>query len=243
MRTTLASTAVFVSLLSLACHPAFAAARGGSNYGRNYIVASEELQPWSVGAYYHQRDREVRVGGTGFYPMMELEEYAVYVGYDILPVWTVYASAGESETTFDISDYSEGEMSYGLGTQVNVFDHEIEDPFVMEDRIRINIGGEYIFRESEWLGKDVDYEELTGYATLSIVNDVRGDKTYLPDSIAIFGGPMYSDIRGDDFRDAKDDRWGYVAGLEVFFTKRITANVAYESFEEDGVTVGINLRL
>jgi len=239
MKTKTSSIVIGVFFLATLTGVCFAGPRGGSNRGRDYVVGSQALDPWSAGAYFHSRERQVRVGR--FDPLMKLNEYMVYAGYDVRPFWTVYASIGESKTKFERYDYDDSELVYGLGTQLNLFDHEIEDPFILEDRLRINAGGDYTVRETEWIGGNLEWQELTGYLTLSIVNDVEADKRYYPDSIAVFGGPMYSDILGDDIKDSSGERFGYVVGFEVFATKRLSLHALMEAFEDNGYSVGINL--
>lgn len=242
MKTKKYSILLVVIALSSVATACFAGPRGGSNWGRDYVVASQGLDPWSAGLYYHNREREVQVQPSRVPTLMKISEILVYAGFDLRPWWTVYASIGESKAKFGASEYDDGEMAYGFGTQFNLFDHEIEDPFLLEDRVRINAGGEYVLRETEsaWRG-NLEWQELTGYLTVSIVNDVQADKMYYPDSIAVFAGPMYSDILGDDIKTPSSDSFGYMVGLEVFCTKRLSLHVSMEAFEENGYSAGVNL--
>ena len=98
-----------------------------------------------------------------------------------------------------------------------------------------------------WLSGILDdeqaYSELFASATLSLVNDIYGDKYYLPFSIGVYVGPCYSVIETSS--TSIEDDFGYVAGLEVFYTKRISFFATANQFgsNSSSATVGVHLCL
>ena len=232
---------VGVILLAGCCSQALAAPRAGSNYGRDYVVGSSDLGRWSAGAHYNARERNVTVGPMGL-AQMKTYRITTYAGYDLQPWFTAYVSAGQSRTQFNEFGYGDGELDYGGGFFLNLLDHEIPDPALLENRIRISAGSEYNITsaESPCCG-DVDWSEFIAFATIAIVNDIAGNKSILPNSIAFYGGPIYSRVSSDDIREASDDRLGFMAGMETFLTKRVSFDVRVENFEHASFSGGVNI--
>lgn len=215
-----------------------------SNAGRRYLLLTGELSRWSCGIYYEDGEREVEVRGMD--TMMQSRKGLVYVGFDVMSWCTAYAIAGPNKTKFGDSDYSDNELEYGGGANVNLLDYDILSPTLYEDALRINAGAQYTFTESEWRGRDVEWRELLATLTVSIVNDLDGNKFFLPESIALFGGPVFSyidssSISGVDGTSLKaNDKMGFTAGLEFFVTDTVTFDVKLKKFDSESYAAGLH---
>jgi hypothetical protein len=227
---------VLASSLPLAAGP-----RQPGNFGRDYVLNAQALSRWSLGGYFTTRDRDVLVTGRRVPTDMKNTAIMGYVGAEILPFLSAFVGLGESRTKFKPESHDDTGLCVAFGLQGNLLDHEIEDPALLEDRLRVNAELEYYFKEAEWRGRDLEWEELAASITLSIVNDIQGNKLYLPESLAVFGGPAYLDIQGSDVREASGDSFGYTLGLDIFYSKRISFFSRVEVFEETGYAGGVNV--
>lgn len=242
------TTAIFgiASVLSLSLLPVQAEPRGGSNLDRDFISGDSNSDGWSCGLTYNARDRRVEIADLA--GTMDAQIVAAYIGYSPLPFATVYVLGGQLLSDFDPdfgSDLSENDGSrflYGASLLTDIFSHEIQDPLLMENKIRVNGSMSYVASEVEVFSETLDFEEFTASLTASIANDVVGNKIFLPETIAVFAGPVYSASLSDDIDDSMDDEVGLTVGLEIFHTKRVSYYARYDDFARGGVAAGLNVR-
>ena len=217
-----------------------AAAREVSNRGRDYMVGPAELSAVSCGAYLDTLTRDVDI--MRMPESMRVSKIMAYVGYDVTSWLTPYLTLGQATTRFDF-DPSSSKLAYGGGLQFNFMDHEVPDPTLLEDRIRLNGNVQYTRTgaEDQW-GNDLTWGELESSLTVSIVNDLDGNIQFMPDSIAIFLGPMYSGVQSGDIKGGDSSAFGFLIGLEVFYTQRVSLSAQYNKVGEDGFAAGLNVR-
>jgi len=229
---------VAVPLLLAAAHHVVAAPVANSNLGREYLIGSDSLENWSAGLFTRMGERVISRRGAEV--DLEFTKGMAYVGYDVLRWITPYVALGigDAEIADVDSDGSESELAFGV--HFNILDQEIMDPTLVEDRLRINANIYLGMTEATVDGSTLQWEELAANLTVSIVNDLGGNRSYLPYSIAIYAGPAYSDYRSDDFD--MEEAFGFVGGLEIFHTKRISSDVSMEKFESEAFTASINIR-
>lgn len=242
------TTAFFgiASVLSLSLLPAHAEPRGGSNADRDFISGASESDGWSCGLTYNSRDRRVEIADLA--GTLDAQIVAAYIGYSPLPFATLYVLGGQLLSGFD-PDYGtdptvndSSRFLYGASLQTDIFSHEIQDPLLMENKIRVNGTMSYVASEVEVFSETLDFEEFTASLTASIVNDVVGNKMFLPESVAVFAGPTYSSSLSDDIDDSMDDEVGLTVGLEVFHTKRVSYYARFDDFARSGYAAGLNVR-
>lgn len=231
---------LIVSLLAGDFTAVFAVPLGSSNMGREYLVGAGSPYKWSFGAYVETRERDVAIDRLSSLMSMKSSKIMGYVGYDFLSWFTTYFTAGQHRARIGSSGYADGELECGMGMHFNLLDQEILDPTLFEDKIRINADWQYTTSKTEYGSEVKKWRELFLALTISIVNDIEGNKLYLPNSVAVFWGPLYSDIQGGSINEK--DKIGFTAGLEVFFTEKISLNLAIESFDEVTHIGGINVR-
>jgi hypothetical protein len=217
---------------------------GHPNSTRNYIVGLQSLHYWSAGIYGEGCDREVTVDGRN--RMLTKTRVMGYVGLDVLPWVTLYGTGGSSALKFGgTEETNDAELEYGGGLNINVLDHEVLDPTLFEDRLRINANVSLIHGTTAWdeplAVQEFEWDEVSASVIFSIVNDCEGEKKYVPNSVTVFVGPIYSDYLGSEIEVV--DKAGFLAGLEIFYSASLSFNIGIESFGgESGYMGGVHLR-
>ncbi len=222
---------------------AAAVPRGGSNLDRDFVVGRSDNPGWSCGMTFSTRERLVKI--EGIQGALDATLISAHIGYAVTPWVTLYANAGMMDSKFDWSPASadsDQRFLYGATLHADLFSHEIQDPMLMENKIRVNATVSYQASELAWRQEYYDFRELQVALTASIVNDIVGNKLFLPESIALFGGPVYSASLSDDIKDSPDEDVGLTAGLEVFHTKRVSYYFRVEEFARTGYAGGLNVR-
>jgi hypothetical protein len=217
---------------------------GHPNSTRNYIIGLQSLHYWSAGIYGEGYDRGITVNGVD--RMLTRTRVMGYVGLDVLPWVTLYGTAGSSTLKFgSAEEANDAEFEYGGGLNINVLDHEVLDPALFEDRLRINANVSLVRGRTAWdrpVGvQEFEWDEVSASVIFSIVNDCEGEKKFVPNSVTIFGGPIYSDYMGSEIEVV--DQVGFMAGLEIFYSLSFSFNVGIMSYGgESGYTGGVHVR-
>jgi opacity protein-like surface antigen len=223
----------------------FALPIGTADAGKEYLIATPDLHNFSGGVYYHKAERKVDAGRLTD-ELFTYRSLMGYIGYDILRWVTIYGTLGQNKSRFDSLPYSSGDSEYGFGVAINLLNYEMMDPTLhhhfLFDRIRINAGGQYTRTSGSWLyyPYNAKWQEVYAWLTLSIINDISGNKLYTPLSIAITAGPTFSDIQGENI-DEKD-ALGVMGAIEIYFSKTLSVDVSIEKFEKEQISGGIHIR-
>lgn len=216
-----------------------------SNIGKEYAMSVPNLWNWSVGMHQRETTRTLEPPTFGDYAA---QQTMGYVGYDVLNWVTFYLSGGLQKCRVGTSDsWGDSQTIMGAGLHFNLINKDVADPTLMEDYLRLTAGMEYTTSTTEIYNEDIDVDEFSASLIASLVNDLDGTKTYLPNSISLFAGFLYSDLMFGDVSGFSDeltakDAVGYTAGMEVFFTESVSFLGAMENFGDGGYTVGINVR-
>jgi len=223
---------------------AAAAPRSGGNVGSDFLMGASDKSGWSCGIFYEGRDRHLEIGDNGPTRKVSTDIGAVYIGHTLVKWINVYAFAGmlyADNGTGPLRE-SDDNFLYGGAVHMDFFLHEIQDPVLMENEIRLSGDAAIYVSEFEVFGESRDFQEVKASLTAAIVNHLDGNKLFVPESIGIYGGPVYSQVFGGDLDDGPDDQVGLAAGLEVFHTKRVSYYAGIERFKDTGFTAGLNVR-
>ena len=213
--------------------------RPGGSEGKDYLINTSDLGYWCFGAYTLHRDRQVEVSGLTT-SLLEQKNMA-YVGFHAMPWATLYGSFGQSSRDLG-TGFDESEGEYGVGIHFNILDHMFSDPYLIEDRIRLNGYVQYLFsKTAAGLPGDDTLEERSASLLLSIISKPDAGVSFWPDAIALYLGVVYSDIESSMLNES--DTMGYTAGLEFFITESISLYIGLESFEESGYRAGLHVDL
>lgn len=217
---------------------------GTSNTGQEYLIATPDLHRFSGGFCYHKAERKASIGSVSD-ELFTYRNLMGYVGYDLYRWLNIYGTAGQNKSRIGSLPYSSGDGEYGFGVAINLLNYEMMDPALYHhflfDRIRVNLGGQYTRTSGEWgyYPWRAKWGEVYGWLTLSIVNDISGNKLYTPFGIAVSAGPVYSDLQGDI--DEKGGL-GLMGGIEIYFSRTLSIDVSIEKFEKEQITGGIHIR-
>jgi hypothetical protein len=236
-------TVIFLAAVRI---EAQAGSRAPSNLGREYLVSVNSLSAWSFGGYVDVGEKTLTLDRPHQNVDLACTKYMTYLGYDVFSWLTPYLVAGTSQSKFSggyWDEMADSSAQYGIGIQANLIDHEVADPTLMEDRVRLNAAVEYSVTQADYAGQALDWVDFDASLTLAIVNDVAGNILFVPESIAFFGGPIFSTWSSHDFKPAQNrDELGFTVGMEVFYTTSVSLNIRANMLDHTGMTAGLNIR-
>jgi opacity protein-like surface antigen len=209
----------------------------GSSRTRDYLVGVQDIGRWSAGLSFDSRKRDA--DANGFPVTMKTSKVMGYLGYDVLSWVTAYATAGSTEYEFSDVSSGGGEAEYGGGVRLNLLDHDVLEPTILEDKIQIHGTCQFTRTKAEYLFSSSDVDELYASLILSVVNETTGNKYYVPHSIALFVGAVYADLDASNFDE--DGALGYTAGLEIFYTENLSFSLGIQGFDQAGFVGGVHL--
>ena len=231
--------AVLVFSLFGANHSAQAVPMGAAQHPGGYFFGDEELGRWMMGVYYLDRERDIRTLGS--LTSMQTVKTQAYVGYEIMYGMSGYFTIGSTETQFEGLRMTDTHSEWGFGLQFNILDHEIPDPTLMEDRIRLNATIQYTQCGADWIATEIDWEEIYGSLTLSFVNDIEGNKYFHLNSIGFFFGAVYSDLRSSGIDE--ESEFGYCTGVDLYLTEKTSFEFGTESLDQGAIFAAFHIGL
>lgn len=226
-----------------------------SNRDEEYILSSDnDLSRLSMGLNIENYDRELTFINEFFRrettAIFQFQRYNGYFGFDLFPWLTVYGLGGGCRIGVgedrDLKDFEDGNTEYGAGLRLNILDHIILDPMVIEDKIRLTATVQYTRSsfEIDAINQTFDWFERRSILQFSIINDIPGNPWFSPESVALNIGIVYSDIEGDHDLNEVDAGW-MTLGLEIFYSKRISfdGSISFSNDNETrGMTAGLHFR-
>ncbi|MBT3294707.1 MAG: hypothetical protein HN919_01280 [Verrucomicrobia bacterium] len=225
------------ALLAISFTSAQAFPTGKSNESGDYISGTGLSHLLNGGIYGGTMERDVQFGAVVL--PLETSKAVLYLGLELRPWVTLFVGGGAAEHELGMADGDSSHM-VEAGLLLNVIDHDILDPTLFEDRLRLNMGATWSMTEANWYGEDVKWQEINAFVTLSIVNDTTGNKHFNPNSIALYAGPMYSYIDSDDLE--ADQELGFMAGIEIFMSETISLDLGLRQFDGTGFEGGLNIQ-
>jgi len=215
---------------------------GSSNESRDYLIAARDLSNWSCGTTLNMRERDITAFGSGAVTM-DTQGMLGFLGYDVARWITLYLIGGASQHRI-VGESVPGGAEYGLGLHFNIFDHDIMDPTLFEDRLRLNASCHAVYTECAFRGV-AGVQAMDTYAALtgSIVNDLPGHKFFVPRSIAIYAGPTYSSLQNFDRTVRTLTPFGATAGLEFYWGPHFAWHVGANTYNGTvSPSSGMNIR-
>ena len=217
-----------------------AAPRAAEASGAHYLIAAESLEHWHLGGYYRYQERELKGVDT-----LKQSKAMMHLGRDIFPWLAIYGVVGSSQAKLEHGwgGYSDSALEYGGGAWLNLLDHDILGNLMLESRLRLQALGQISRSSPEINGTDTSYTEFYGNLTLSIVNELIGNKSIWPDAIALFVGPVYNHIESNKL-DEKGSSVGLIGGLDFYITKGVTMSLSYEHYfdNKDALNAALSFR-
>jgi len=234
-----------------------------SNEGGEYLISYQGLDRWGAGFLFSSWDRSVQIqgGGITLENRLDVDRLTGYLSYHLLRTLDVYVAGGSADAEVGkTGERKSASSDYALGLRINILDHIIKDPILLEDKIRLTASAQYSETKVDdlWIGgvgtaRRTSWREKYGALNLAIINDVEGMVMFHPESIALNLGLIYHKLDGtlafDDPRieadriEAKNPTY-FSAGVELFWTKRLSMEAAMlmGGGETKGTVAAIHLR-
>ncbi len=218
-----------------------AAPRSATQISEYYLVPERDLAGWSAGIFVRERERDIRFEDSALSLSLEETRTAAYVGYQLINWITAYIYGGANDTKPAESRMSGsgGGTVFGASIEFNLLSHMLKDPELDEDRIRIHSTVSYTRAEAEAGLLSGNFSEVEADITLSLVNEIEGNKRFLPQAIALYAGGLVSSLQGD--LDETGDSSGFKGGVDILFTRHITLSAGVENLDNTGVTGSLNV--
>lgn len=232
-----------VCLTIAAVNTGFAVPRAAESTGKYYLLAAQDLSAWHVGGTYRQLERNVDLFGLD--RKLKLSRAAFYVGVDVLPWVTVYGTIGSVDA--DLGSFpgdSDAGVAYGGGVWLNLLDHDLVQSLTLEHRLRVQALAQLTRGTPDYDEVSLNYNEFHSALTLTLINEIDGNKQFWPEAVTLFAGPAYSYLNGSRF-DTRNDDFGLVMGSDVLLSRRINLSVRYETYgnSDQAISGSLNVRL
>ncbi|MDE0838752.1 MAG: hypothetical protein OSB41_06810 [Kiritimatiellae bacterium] len=203
----------------------------------NYLITEQDLSGWSAGLYMRDRERDVRVDNSNFPSTLDETRVVGYIGYRLFSWVTVYVHGGQSDG--ELNGFPGDGPAFGGTAEFNLMSHLIKDPGLQDDRIRVHSTVSYTSSEAESGSTTFDYSEIEADLTVSLINELEGNKAFLPQAIGLTAGGLLSSLQGDLEEDG--DTLGYSISLDLLWTEHITIHAGVESLDNTGAFAGVHL--
>lgn len=215
---------------------------GSSNDNIDYLIGAADLSKAYIGLHVKEVDRTVGMINDDRDFKYRGQKSSVYAGYYFARWCSLYLTLADSEVEIPGISQDSG-MEYGFGLYFDILDHDIKDPNLMEDKVRINAGIEYtVLNDVEaFYDEDAKIEEYSASLTFSIVNDLHRNILFTPNSIGLFAGPVYSYL--DSTTLEARDTLGYMYGLDIYFTQEVYVSFGMYDVGKQEIMAGLHLRL
>ena len=124
-----------------------------SNESGDYIFGTGLSHRLSAGVYGGSLDREIEYDNAS--ETLQSKHAMVYLGVTPTRWLTLFGVIGLAEHQVVGLATSDTTQKFELGFLLNLIDHEILDPTLFEDRLRLNAGASWAYTDAEWEGDDV----------------------------------------------------------------------------------------
>lgn len=238
-------TMVVVMVAALAGHT-FAETLPAS-ISRQPLVAGRPSDRLTVGVGYDKTERGIEIDGQ-VDDILEAGTITGYVGYDVLPWLTAFVTVGGAKLDSEADVGADYGVKFSAGASAYLWEGDVIVPAYMSGRISIKAMMEVSRAESdtdvgtvEWVdvlvALPIGYEKFDRYPISS---------SGLQTSLALYAGPAFSHMSGTAdtlFGDLDFDasqRFGVVAGADVFFSPSVSLGAKLIAFDE--LSYGVSAR-
>jgi len=204
----------------------------------------------SVGVTYEEIERGVDFD-KGPDSVLKANSLSLYVGYDVVPWVTAFATIGGSELDGTTEINTDAGLKLSAGVSMCVWDADILEPIYMAGRLTLRP-----MAEISRYASDSDLGEVTWIdATLALPLGYERFDRYpvsahgIATSLALYAGPAVSYIQGSadtnigkiDFE--ADTLLGVMGGVDVYLSPGVALGVAFSVFDETTLSASLRFHL
>ena len=221
---------------------------------RESVFSADDLSALSLGVDVHRQERAIRDEGTSaVVAVPELNWVTAFVGLDIAPSMTIFATAGQC----DISEGSaqaptDDGLRWSLGMSLNLLTHGVPDPAARTGSLSLHAVLEAVYvrldLDSAGSSTTMDWNELS--LSLPVAYEVYAEgigSIEAPYSLTLYAGPVFSPVEGRIEHSGKlldkfesDNDFGLIAGADVFLSENFSLGVKTTYFDE--ASLGATIR-
>lgn len=209
----------------------------------DHLIVAQNLHRFGVGVYGGVIERGVDVTDGPSDRSLNGDELMAYLSCYPMNWLSAYAGGGYGrfKLSGDGGGYGEKASQWAFGLRANLLDHDLADPWIFEDRIRLSANAHYgLYDAPVGPYRDAEWSEFKGSLLVSIVNDVVGNKHFLPQTVALYAGPIYSTIGGDDLEETEN--FGFAAGLQMQLSAHTSLGIGAEDMDGTSFLAGLDVR-
>lgn len=240
-----------LALILIAATPdAMARAYSGSLSTRT--LGSADLEKITVGVDVERVGRTIEVN-PGIKESLDVIAYSVFLGYDLLPALTAFATVGATEdrTSDGYGADENSPLTWSVGANINLLDYGLRQPSLLnEHRVTMRLTGEIASYKADWsdwktysLALPLTYEIIErGKFTTPNPNDRFVLSLYAGPLLSVIDGRLNTDIGDVDFE--QDQSFGLLAGADLLLTRSVSLGGHVELFDKDDdkITGGASFR-
>jgi hypothetical protein len=218
------------------------------------MVATEVLNKLSVGVDLIDMDRTVISQGRLI--DLKVRIYDIYVGYDAVSWFTLFATLGASQLIANNDHYWgpgdnwSADTKWSVGVAPNIWEGDLRRPSFLAGKVSISAIGEISGYNSSEGDSEVDWKEFT--AALLFHYEIFEDAPWSADSatsLRLSAGPFFLTMMSGDRRDADGRNFsfdeqkslGWMARAEWFIAPTFSVSGAMEVLDRTTVSGSIRL--
>jgi hypothetical protein len=215
-----------------------------SRQALNVRLPSDRL---SVGVTYEEIERTIDLD-RGDNVILDAASASLYVGYDVVSWFTLFATLGAAELEGDGDVATDSGLKVSGGVSAYLWEVDILEPIFMAGRFSIKPTAELSRYASDSSLGDTSWYDLTvalpfGYERFDrYPESAQGIAT----SLALYVGPALSYVTGTagtaggDVDFEGDEMFGVMGGLDLYFSPAVSLGVEFSVFDE--LSIGGSLR-
>ena len=238
-----------VTFLVLAfCSSSLSAATLPGSIGRQSLLHSDSLAKFSIGCDYENIHRRIQPVNTSAEREIEANAYCTYMGYDVLPWFTIFTTTGATEAKVEnMTEFDEMEAKWSAGLSLYLWNFDVVYPKFIAGRLSLRSMVEYAAYEAEMKNDDLSWNDAS--AALSFGYELFENTLNMdPDSLVsvkFWAGPVVSLIDGTyDIGGTKTDfdetrTIGVAGGVDLYLAPNLSLNGHAEMFDELTLTGGL----
>lgn len=222
---------------------------GGAGFSEDSVVSGSLLDRAEAGLEFETGERKLRIGPDE--SVIETRQWSVYVLLELFRGAEVYASVGESELKpAPLGEYADGETTFSAGFKLSALSFDLGDSNVGQSRFRLSGTVEYSEHESDYLGSQLDWQELRGAVLGGVeISRPRQGKKFATEAYTtvLYGGAVISSVEGDagpgeslDVTESEDVGW--IAGVDGRWLDHAVLGASVVIFDEAMFRLSVGFR-
>lgn len=201
----------------------------------DFGVLGEDLSAWHLALYVGQSTRTMD-NDRNFETEINMNRYNAVLGYDLTRSLTVYGLVGMLNADSDSwGDNDDTSSLFGVGAWANLIESDQMSLLTAVSTYRLTSGAEYSIANFD----DFAWSQFDAFLTFEIVNELNECPFIMPETVAIFFGPIVSYIMSDDYETTSGNTVGMTVGVNMMVTDDTYMTLGADAFSDDSTVYGM----